>query len=495
MPPDLLISGATPVAAAVPNYNPAKVNAAFAKIRSTFFQPRMVWKDELTSISASFERLSSPERRSLVNLLSRAPDAQNNSLLTRWLERATARGLGAFDGLDSAGRAQLWKQLVVGQDAQNLVRIFASIGEQKSPSITTSEQNRMQFAQAVGTKGTAQQKLAWVTEFKRKAVAGSTEASTNTAGRATALVIASLTDPRLISACVAALGREGMDAVVRACLPTRDVAAEGSLAASMGAETPDTRLFQKLAATMTRSNNAREKAAFIAASGKAIDALYEQRAGAKTLGEVSGAISTVIGTDTTGVIENVLLQNTTQGGSGGPAALKSYVQALLDSGQGAADVGAITLQLQRGNDLKQDPLNHLAQRESRSGEQPTYVRARVMGGWLGLVGSAAQARTGRRDANAAYASLIFTGGIDTLKEIVGARFPGLKVAVGIATPALKAAVNAGLLTWRNQAAQQDRNFAQGLIEGAMPRYRNGVEATAEWTLTLKAEQARRFMGS
>lgn len=492
--PNLLAAVAKTNVAAVPDYDPIKVNSTFAKIRSTFFQPRVVWKDEVTAVSTSFERLNPSERRSLVNLLSRAPNAENHSLLNRWLDRAMAQGVGAFDGLGEKGSMQMCKQLVVGQDAQNLVRIFASISDHASPAITGSEQQRMQFAQALASTGTAQQKLGWVSELKRNVVAGSIDASTNTTGRAIAVVMTGSTDPKLLSGFMAALGRVGMDAVVQASAPTCNVAFAESLAVSVGAKMPNAHLFQKLAATVARLGNTREKAAFVAASGKVIDDLYANRAAPKTLGEVSGAISAVIGTDTTAVIENVMMQNTTQGGRSGPAALKSYVQALLESGNGAADIGTITLQLQRGNELKQDPMKYLAQRESRSGEQPTCVRARVMGGWLGLVGSAVQVRTGRRDANAAYASQLFTASIDTLKEVVGARFPCVKAAMGVATPALKTAVNMGLLTWRNQAAQADRNFAQGLVEGALPRYRSGVEATAEWTLTMKAEQSRRFNG-
>ncbi len=484
---------------ASPNYESAKVNNAFAKVRATFFEARTVWKDELAAVQATFSRLSPPERQSLVNLLARAPGANNESLLSRWLARATTSAFGAFDGLGLKGRADLWKELVVGQGKDNLVRIFASISERKEPTTIGSEADRIQFAQAVAATGTPQQKFGFVSELRSKAFAGSKEPSSNSSGRAIAHVMARTSDKKLLSALVTTLGRQGMDAVVQASVPTRDAAANGSAAAAAGLEPVDTRLFQQLASTMAKSGSAREKAGFIAATGKVFDNLNNNAVGPNLrrneLGEVSRAVSTVIGTDTTNIVENVLLQNTVQGCSSGPAALKSYVQALLDSGKAAADIGAITLQLQRGNDLRQDPIKYLAQRESRSGEQPGHARARVLGGWLGLVGSAVQSRISKRDSNAAYSSLLFTGSIDTLKEVVGARFPAVKVAVGVATPALKTAVNLGLLNWRNEATKSDRSFAQGLIEGALPRYRTGVEATAEWTQTLKTEQARRFIGS
>lgn len=481
----VLATFSKPDAGAVPDYKATKVNSAYAKIRSTFLQPRIVWKDELSAISNTIERLAPTERRALVNLLARAPASNNESLLTRWLGRTTIQGIGAFDGLNPTELSKLWKQLVPGQDKRNLARIFSAIGEPASTARHYPDATRLQFAQTVAATATAQQKLDFAIDLRADALAGSKFPASNSSGRAIAMMMASTKAPDLFSAYTTALGRGGMDAVVQASVPVQG---------SLGMGPVDTSLYRSLASSVARSDNPRTKAAFVAASGKVIDAVYNGGANGKSLGEVSTALSTVIGTDTNRIMENVMLQNTTRGGSSGPAALRSYVQALLDSGKSAADIGAITLQLQRGSDLKEDPAKYLAQRESRSAEQPSHVRARVLGGWLGLVGSAVQSRTGRRDANAAYASLIFTGTLDVLKELVGARFPGLKVAVGVATPALKAAVNAGLLTWRNQAAQADRGFVQGLIDGAVPRYASGVEVTADWTQTMKNEQTLRFTG-
>lgn len=472
-----------------PNYQPAKVNALFATVKRTFEQP-VIWQNDLKKISAAFGTLSPPERRSLVNLLAKAPDSQHLSLLTRWLDRATSQGIGAFDGLDQKGVSQLWRSLVAGQDKANLARIFFAPSKAKNPSIGAGEYQRLQFARAIAATGTPQQKLDFVSALTPHTIAWSKDSATNTSGRAIAVVMAGLTDTKLISACVKTLGRAGMDAAVRASLPLRDAASVPGL------ESVDTKLFQAMAATMARSTNAREKAAFVSASGKALASLNDTTIGPnrsrKELGEVALAISTVIGTDTTGVIENVMMQNTAEGRSSGPAALKAYAQALLDAGN-AADLGAITLQLQRGNDLQQDPMKYLGTREVRSGEQPTYSRARVMGGWLGLVGAAVQSRIGKRDTNAAYSSLLFTGSVDVMKELVGARFPGFKLAAGVLAPAVKTAINLGLLNWRNEATREDRSFAQSLLEGALPKHRNGVEATADWTQTMKTEQARRFI--
>jgi hypothetical protein len=470
-------------------------------MKETFTQPRQVWKDELSAISSIVKRLSPDERRSLVNLLARTPDATNQtSLLSRWLSRATVQnGLGAFGGLGAKELSSLWSQLVPGQDKANLVRIFGAIGSSKNPSIRSSEANRMQFARAVAATGNTQQKLDFVAGLTPFALAGAKDAATSTSGRAIATVIAGTTDPKLLSAYLKTLGRPGLDVVVEASAPTRDSAAAGSQAEAAGSEAVDTRLFQKLAAAFSRSGNPREKAAFVAASGNVLENVNTNLVGPnlrrKELGELTRAISGVIGTDTNGVIENVLLQTLVYGGSSGPNALRSYVQASLDSGRGTTDIGVITQQLQRGNNLSEEPIKYLAKRESRSGQQPTYVRASVLGGWIGLIGAATNTRSGKRDTNAALSSLIFTGTVDAMKEMLGTRFPKLKEAIGVLTPALKTSINMGLLNWRNEATRGDRSFAQGLVQGALPRYKSGVEVTAEWTQTLKTEQARRFNGN
>jgi hypothetical protein len=487
--------------ATAPKYEATNINSVFVSMKETFTQPRQVWKDELTAISAKIERLSPAERRSLVNLLARSPDAsKQTSLLSRWLNRATAQnGMGPFDGLGQTGLARLWTQLVPGQDKANLVRIFGAIGSIKHPAISGAEANRMQFARAVAASGNTQQKLDFVTGLKPFALAGSKDAATSTSGRAIATVIAGTDDPKLLSAYVQTLGRQGLDVAVEASAPTREYSAAGSQSEATALEPVDTRLFQKLALTFSRSANALEKAAFVAATGNVLDNINVNLVGPnlrrKELGELSKAISTVIGTDTNGIIENVLLQTSVYGGSNGPDALRSYIQALLDSGKGVSDAGVITQQLQRGNNLSEEPIQYLAKRESRSGQEPTFVRASVLGGWIGLVGAAVNKRSGKRDTNAALSSLIFSGTADAMKEVLGARFAGLKGALGVATPALKTSINMGLLNWRNEATKADRSFAQGLVHGAIPRYKSGVEVTAQWTQTLKVEHARRFNGS
>jgi hypothetical protein len=183
-----------------------------------------------------------------------------------------------------------------------------------------------------------------------------------------------------------------------------------------------------------------------------------------------------------------LAQNGSEGRSDGRAALKAYASELLESRQGA-HIAAVTVSLQRDNTLATDPMSHLGSTQARHGEPAQHHRARVMGEWLGIVGSAVQTRIGSRDANAAMTSLVFTGTVDTLKELAGAFFPALRLPIGLLAAAVKPGVNATLLQWRTALAREDRGFTQNLFEGALPHHANGVPATAPWVTTLNAHFA------
>ena len=473
-------------------YQPTRVNAAFAQVKRVLEQP-IVWKSDLINVTNLLDDMSGAEKQSLVNLLATRTTSRNKlSMLALLLNRAVDHQIGEFDGLGETGRKSrqsFLQKLVPGQDKANLARIFFSFDDRKHPSLKETQASAMQYAKAVADTGSAQQKVDFVSALRTHATTWTADPARNKSGRAIAEVMASMTDTKQISACLKILGREGMDAVVRSSVPLRDASA------TPGQEEVDTQLFTRLATAVSRLGNAREKAAFVAASGSLLDGLTGQPAASlnkKQVGELVQAISTVIGTDTTGVIENVMVQNASQRRSSGPAALQCYVRAAIDSGFGK-DVGAITLQLQRGNDLQSDPAEYLGFAESRSGQAKTFVRARVMGGWLGIVGAAVQSRTTARDTNTAYASLLFSTGVDSLKEVVGARFPGFKLSAGLLAPAVKLGANAALLNFRNEAAKGDRKFALGLYEGALPRI-DGVESTAAWTVTLEAAFGRRRWG-
>ncbi len=469
------------------SYDPKKVNRAFVEAKKIFQQP-LVWKNDLDKISATFGSLNPSERQLLVNAMAQQPKKPNDKelpLLTRWLSRVTHQSIAALDGMDAKGSASLWKQLVFGQDKANLVRIFQAANIPNHPSLKDGEHHQMQFVQAIATVGSEKQRTDFVKAMLPAAIKGAGDAATNRSARAIAVVLAELTDSKQISDIVSTLGRDGMDAMVAASLPTRDA---GSVS---GIESSDTTLFQRLSTVMSLSKSSSEKAMFVAAAGPVLASLNNTFVGPnqnrKELGAVSQAISTVIGTNTTGIIENVLLQNSDSSRSNGPAALKEFARAALDSGNGK-DLGAITLLLQRGNDLKTDPMVYLGQRANRQGAASTFSNAWVMGGWLGVVGAAVRTRINRRDTNAANSGLLFNGLMDTAKEVIALRFPAFKFI----SPAVKTAIILSVLNWRKEATGTDLEFAQNLIRGALPRHSNGVEARADWTAVMKSERADRL---
>lgn len=175
-----------------PTYRPANVNAAFSAIRRAF-EENVIWRDDLNEVSTSVGALSAPERRSLVNLLARTSDGQQHpSLLTRWLDRSTERGWGAFDGLDPKKTSQLWRDLVPGQDKANLARVFFALSNRKNPSISAGENERLQFVKSIAASGTPRQKLDFVSALIPNTMARAQDNATNISGRATALVMANL---------------------------------------------------------------------------------------------------------------------------------------------------------------------------------------------------------------------------------------------------------------------------------------------------------------
>lgn len=250
----------------------------------------------------------------------------------------------------------------------------------------------------------------------------------------------------------------------------------------------DLQLYEQTAASVARSSNAVDKAAFAAATGPVFSRLETSLEGQHrddVLARLAGAMSVVIGSDVEGVVENTMPQTDFQGGRSGRDALKAYAGALLDGGQGA-HLGVITLSLRRGNDLSEDPMTRLSAVPARTGEPQAYANARLMGDWLGITASAVQSRISSRDENAIYGVLLFSASIDVTKALAGSAFPVRKLPSSLLSAAAKPAVNGAVLSWRTALARTDREFSQSLYEAALPRHKSGVEAMGPWVTTMNA---------
>jgi hypothetical protein len=463
-------------------YHPTRVNATVAFVKGVL-NGGTVWQSQVQDFSQRMAKLSPQESAATVNLLSRM-QVRNSNALDLMVGEVTMRGVGAYGGLNPAQRSSLWRALVPGQDKANLARIFSAASNHNSDA-SKGQFFQQEFAAAIAERGTVDQKQSFVSSMTGAAIAGNTSAA-----RAVAVVVASLKDAGQFSAALTGLGRRGVDAMVAATVGKTNNRIVADAPDRRNSMRLDTALYRTLAAGFQRSNNAREKAGFISASGAVLRQIAAAPMDGSTkrqvLKESASAMSAVIGTDVSGVIENTLLQRAgAAGASSGRDSLKAYSMALLDSGQ-ASHLGAITMSLQRGNSLASDPMAYLGRRESRSGEAPAFANARVMGEWVGLVGSAVQTRVSERDKNAAFASLIFTGSVDVIKEGVGAVFPAFKLPAALIAAGLKPAINAGILNWRNELASKDRDFSRNFYEAALPRHKSGVEATAEWVPTLNS---------
>jgi len=463
----------------------SEVDRAFAGI-VRMFDNGVVTQSELKGAAATVERLAPTERRALVDLLARQTDSRGQAWLERWLGEVTSPGLGALDGLSATERKRLFGQLIDGQSAINLVRIHDALDALR-PAGRKVQSSQDEFAQAIARQGSADQKLEVLQSLATKVRAGDAVAA-----RAMSTILGSIGDVSVMNQALRQIDRLTMDAIVAASIDHRSAITVNQLGGNAVRVTVDASRYVKLAEAISRTDNAVEKGGFVASSGQILGWLSQADIGGearrKAQAQVSAAMSKVIGSDVNGVIENTMLQTDYAGATSGRKALKQYARALIDTGQ-AAHLGAITLSLQRGNDLAQDPMQWLAAREVRGGEGPTFVRARVMGDWLGILGSAINARIGERDMAAAVGAMLFTASADSLKEVAGVAFPKFKLAISIGTAVLKQAVNGSIMAYRTNLAREDKDLARGLYEGALPRHPSGVEATGEWVTTMNAQFA------
>ena len=463
------------------NYRPQDINTVLGTVRRSF-RDGTVWQSELQQIYTQVIRLSPLERRALVNLMARETQG-SQSLLDAWLGEVTMRGLGGYGGLDDASRKTLLAHLVVAQDPVNLERVFHAVRSRHTGKRDDTT-FQMEFMQQVSQRGTLAQRLELMDRLSDDAVRGNAGA-----GQALAQIVSRLPDRAAVAQALDRLDRRATDAMVANAVTWRNELTTNTWGGSSVTTRMDTSLIELLARAVAATGNPREKAAFVAAAGallgrlRSADIQLSARDHASRV--VASAMSTVIGSDVNGVIENTLLQNDREGASSGRLALRNYATAIIDSKQGN-HLGAIALSLQRGNSLGQDPMQWLSSRQRRTGEGPAYVRAAVLGDWLGLVASAIESRISDRDQRAVYASMMFSGSIDAMKELAGTAFPALKLPVALGAAALKSTINRSLLDWRTSVARNDREFVRNFYEAALPRHPSGVEARGDWVTTMNA---------
>ncbi len=473
------------------DYDAAHVNKTFQQIRHTF-EDGNVWKSELEHDAQAVGQLSPDERNSLVNLMAK-DQSGSQSLLMRWMGEVTTGGIGPWGGLDHPQIQTLWENLVQGQDPANLERLFHAAKQGESPKsiypnatgLDIEQPYQKLMAESVAKYGTGEQRVGFIGQLADNAEKGNLSAA-----RSIGIVLGSLHEPKQVDQALSGLNRAATDAVV-----SRLITVNGNIGTNMFGGTTvheqvDARMFNDVARSVASATNAREKGGFVASAGQLMKDFDKTMYGKEAIGQIKSTIasgmSAVIGSDINGVIDNTLLQNSREGHSNGRGALKEYASTLLDSGKGT-HLGAIVLSLQRGNSLDQDPMQFLSQRQARTDDGPGYQHARVLGDWLGVVGSAVQSRISSREQNANVANMLFGVGYDSLKELVGAVFPPAKPPLGLVSIVAKPIVSTAITNWRTELARDDRSFTQSLYEAALPHHANGVEATADWVSTLNSQ--------
>lgn len=317
----------------------------------------------------------------------------------------------------------------------------------------------------VAQRSTVAQRIEFVERLSQDAP------SNPAAARAIGKVMASLTGEG-VDRALRALDRNGVDAVVR-----ESVLITGTGIAPGWFGKADLNRFMALANAVSSGNNPLGKAAFVAACGPLIEWLHQTGIQAPEIARgsmlVATAMSSVLMSDVTGVVEHVLMQEGFgSSDSSGRAALATHVSTLLrygdaDSG-GVGAPGLIIESLRRGNNLNGDPKVYLAGTEQRSGDQePYHHRAALLGAYLGVVGGAIDDRAGQRDRDAAVNALLFSFGIDVVMETLAVLFPAAKYPIALAKSGVKRGTTRTVQHVRNERAGGDGDWWQRLLDAAL----------------------------
>jgi hypothetical protein len=482
-------------------YSPGQVSRIVHQIRKSFADGT-VWQNELLRDARYFATLAPKERQAAINLLSPNPKDSTRqtppTFLQRWLREVTSDGIGPWAGLPDKERRQLLATLVPGQDAINLQRVFNGLRNFNTRETEDPEPFQHEFLEAIEQYGTPAQREGLIARLALKAVHGDTAAA-----RGIASLMGQIKDKAQIERVLTLLDRPTMDRVVAASVLIRSKVHTDSGASAITSYTADPSQFERVARAVNLSDNPREKASFVAAAQgvfRVLNAVPKETFvnSQDTYRRVADGLSTVIGRDPVGVIENTLAQTgvdprnqtvlvngkfqTPAAYTNGRAALKAYVLACLNNGL-APHLEIIRQSLMRGNQLSENPTERLSRQSTRPSDGPNYYHAALLGDWLGVVNSAITARIAGRDRDAAFAALGLSAVIDVTKEGLGL-LPELKPFVGVTAAALKGAVNASILSWRQQMTSADKRDFMAIFNASVPLRANGVPANGDWVTTM-----------
>ena len=464
---------AKPAATKGKAYDASKVSAAYQSFGKTLGGIGFGARDRVIRLNNQLEALNGAERQALVNLLATARGGRQ-TLLEQWIVSGVG-DYGAFRGRNK----EFFGALVKGQDPANLNRIAkASIKldkqiEQQRPR---DARRTSEFMQAVAQHGTWQQRHGLF-----KSLVDNAKRGTPGAARVMAELFAGLRNRREVDAAFTALDRPATDAMVAASLDSNLKAHDHSL-------------FRRMAKSASLSRSATEKASFVAASGPS---LLNNAGGESVRRDRLKALSHLIRSDASGVIDSTLNQYATRGSSSGRRAIYNFIEGLYDSDDPEMykEAEAILISLQRGPNTSTNPHDWLNVKSRRNAEEPAYHHARLLGAYVGIVSNVAGKRDRHRNFWAPGAYIAAATGLDATKESagwLGDRFAKLgflgtakgKAIIGISVVVAKAIVASRLLFWRSDTQKDEGSFGARLQRLAMPIHeKTGAAATAPWVTT------------
>jgi hypothetical protein len=467
----------------VPNRSsPSTLNDVFESIQRD--------PNNARGVLEKIEALNPAERKQLVDRLIATPTDKGN-LLERFIGETKRKAF--FNNLDDAQVNRLMQALIPGQSAKNLVQISNAFRK----TDTNQNDNSLAFAQALGKMGTEGQKLGVINEQL-----SATKKGDRNAAVLVAVAIGSLKDKASIQSVVDSLDKMGPKTVQNL------VAAAAGLRIPFFDETSGYRplqvstpkVYEDLMNAVAKSDNARQKTKFVLAATSQIErvrgsgGVYPSSVSNPDVKHLLKGINLVVGSDPSGVIENVLLQDK------GLNAMKVYNKALIETDQ--AQVIALNMRMiQLGpdyiNKLKQQypdgiPESDLKKIEEaqadlilqrfnsfevRNGQNSTQV-ATTLGVYMGTAAAAINSITTDRARVLALTSAIFTGSADSFKEVFNESYKTLKLPNSLIIAFTKPLVSFLSANFAIDEAQKDKKQLQELLTVAVPR-KNGVRAQGE----------------
>jgi hypothetical protein len=400
------------------------VDGAVSTIKSNLDQGALDWDVTHGELLENTRMLAQLSREQRNEVISRLTDDE----LKNWTEEID----GELGALTASERQELFRMLAESLDGEQLARLIKAFNGEPS---TLGD-----LKSAITQHASADTKLSLIEALKGQIDGGYQSDGKrygNTEAGVVAAVLGSLSnDPAAFDAAVKSLSQEQLNAVMAAGL---DLYVADYGRSNLGvAGLSDATAILDAAAT---SSDPEVKARVFAAASEQLPLLE----GTRARGAFTDAMTKLLESDPNGLIEELRTRVDTGGRS-----LVAYAQEMLESDK-TQKLRGILEQLQRGNDLKGDPLQSFKDPDT----------ARRLGFFVGSIGAAIDNIVGDRGTDTAALQNMLA----ILFGIVGGAHP----VAGAGSVVLGGLSTAGIADIVSQMNDGDYKIEEALYELAVPR--------------------------